>query len=73
MPKRIIYHTPSRQIIEEYVQKVCERLSEHDTSYLTPEVMSGLTRFLEVTGDILAKHLNEESETNDNSLANQNK
>lgn len=73
MPKRIIYHPPSRQAVEQYVRTLCERLAQRDTSYLTPEITSGLSRFLQIATVIVAKHLTQESEEEDESLASDEK
>ncbi len=62
MAKRIIYHPPSRQAIEAYARKACEKLAERDVSYLSPEVVSGFAQFLQLTSTIWAKHLTAESE-----------
>ncbi len=60
--KRIVYYPPSRQAVQEFARKVCERLGERDASFLAPEVVSGLAKFIELAAKITAKHLNEESE-----------
>ncbi len=60
MAKRIIYRPPSRQAIETYARKACEKLAERDVSYLSPDVVSGFAQFLQLTSAIWAKHLTAE-------------
>jgi len=46
---------------------VCERLAaQYDNSiYTKPEVVWGFARFLQLSAEILAKHLNKEHEQNE--------
>ncbi len=62
MSKRIIYHPPSRQAIEAYARKACEKLAERDVAYLSPDVVSGFAHFLQLTSAMWAKHLTAERE-----------
>lgn len=73
MRKRVIFHPPSRQSIEQHVKKVSERLAARGSSYITPEVMTGLIRFLQLAAGIVAKNLNKEHEAEDKFLANKDK
>lgn len=64
MAKRIIYHPPPKKVVEDFAEQVCQRLAEmHDASYAKPAVVSGLARFLQLAGTILAKHLSSKDET----------
>jgi len=66
MPKRIIYSPPSRQVINDYARKVCERLAEkYGASYATPDAILGLSAFLQVSARIVTKHLNSSCEIED--------
>lgn len=71
MRKRI-YHPPSREVVDQYVRKVCERLAERDIAYLSPPVLSGFARFMRVAADIVTKQLNDQSDTveDEKALAN---
>ncbi len=69
MPKRIIYHPPSRRIIDEFVQQVSNRLSrEQNPGYSSPDVIWGLARFLELAGSVLAKRLSEQNHNENQNL-----
>ncbi len=48
MAKRVIYHPPSRQAIEAYARKACEKLAERDVSYLSPRRCLGICPLLAV-------------------------
>ncbi len=63
MTKRIVYYPPSRQTIEQYARKVCEKLAEQDITFLQPEVIDGFTNFLVLATKIQAKYLTKRSET----------
>ena len=57
--KRVEYVPPSKDVIQAYVQKVCQRLAEQrGEPFDDPEVMQGLTEFLYILGTIRAKQIN---------------
>jgi hypothetical protein len=59
MTKRKIYYPPPLKVLYEYAEKVCRRLAENgDKSYLEPEIVNGLTRYLEIAFRIEADYRN---------------
>ncbi|WP_119072056.1 hypothetical protein [Aggregatilinea lenta] len=55
MPRTIIYHPPSPDVIEHFAHSVCFELGG---SYLEPEIEEGLAGFLKVISRAVAKDLN---------------
>lgn len=61
MSRRIVYYPPSLPTIGKFVQGACKHLTEENPSYIELEVQQGLTQFLWIAANILAKHLNSEN------------
>jgi len=67
--KRRVYVPPPQKVIDDFAQRVCQRLAEtRGPEYMKPEVIWGFARFVQLTSEILAKHLTEEANRDDEKL-----
>ena len=65
--RRVEYLPPSKEIIEDYVDRLCQRLAQQDAAFADPDVVQGLAEFLYLAGCIRAKQLNRENQVDNES------